>query len=94
MDRDYWRLEPTRRLIEEARTKGCELCRAIGERLEDAEAKAEEKLADAHDRITNLKIDIERLKDKLLVAERDLALAERKLEASKQASATKKKEPK
>ena len=26
MDRSYWRTETTKRLIEEARSKGCELC--------------------------------------------------------------------
>lgn len=35
MDRNYWRTAPDRQLIEEARTKGCELCIALAERLED-----------------------------------------------------------
>jgi predicted RNase H-like nuclease (RuvC/YqgF family) len=45
MDRDYWRSEPTARLLEEARTKGCELCIALGERLEDAD----DELAEGRD---------------------------------------------
>ena len=50
MDRDYWRSETTARLIEEARTKGCELCRALGERMEDAEYDNDGRVEDAQER--------------------------------------------
>lgn len=63
MDRDYWRSEPTKRLIEEARTKGCELCRAIGERLEDADDDIENRVADAVERAEDFERDANRLDD-------------------------------
>lgn len=72
MDRDYWRSEPTKRLIEEARTKGCELCRALGERLEDADDEAsalasemEDRAIDTDREIANLNTEIEELREKL-----------------------------
>lgn len=72
MDRDYWRSEPTKRLIEEARTKGCELCRALGERLEDADGEAsalasemEDRAIDTDREIANLNTEIEELHEKL-----------------------------
>lgn len=65
MDRDYWRSEPTKRLIEEARTKGCELCRAIGERLEDAENDIENRVAEAEERAKDFEIDCNKLDDKV-----------------------------
>jgi uncharacterized coiled-coil DUF342 family protein len=72
MDRDYWRSEPTRRLVEEARTKGCELCRALGERLEDADDEAralasemEDRAIDTDREIANLNTEIEELREKL-----------------------------
>lgn len=48
-DRDYWRSCSTKRLIEEARDSGHELCVAIGERLQDldyADDRLEELLAE------------------------------------------------
>ena len=65
MDRDYWRSEPTKRLIEEARTKGCELCRAIGERLEDIEIGGDEHVAYAVDRAKDFERQANRLDDKV-----------------------------
>ena len=65
MDRNYWRLEPTMRLIEEARTKGCELCVAIGERLEAAEFDRDEKLAEAEERAKDFEIECSKLDDKV-----------------------------
>jgi len=65
MDRDYWRSEPTRRLIEEARTKGCELCRALGERLEDANDEIAERASDREDHDTELDREIGRLHERI-----------------------------
>lgn len=65
MDRDYWRTEPTKRLIEEARTKGCELCRAIGERLEDADDDIENRVADAVERAEDFERQANQLDDKV-----------------------------
>lgn len=56
MDRSYWRTETTKRLIEEARSKGCELCIALGERLDDAEHDNDGRVNDAQERA----IDAER----------------------------------
>ena len=61
MDRDYWRSEPTKRLVEEARTKGCELCIALGERLEEADEEIEElelMLGQREDRIDQLEAQL------------------------------------
>ena len=93
MDRDYWRLEPTKRLIEEARTKGCELCRALGERLEDSEIDGDERVAEAveraedferqanqlDDKVYELRVEIDKLN--LMLGTRDERIAE--LEAKK-----------
>jgi predicted RNase H-like nuclease (RuvC/YqgF family) len=72
MDRDYWRSEPTKRLIEEARTKGCELCVALGERLKAADDEASEEadkwenIAISNDNtISDLRTEIEELHAKL-----------------------------
>lgn len=65
MDRDYWRAEPTKRLIEEARTKGCELCRAIGERLEDADNDIENRVAEAVERAEDSEREANQLDDKI-----------------------------
>jgi uncharacterized protein YceH (UPF0502 family) len=79
MDRDYWRSEPTKRLIEEARTKGCELCVALGERLEEADDEASEEadkwenIAIDNDReIANLNTEVEELHEKLAKLEAQL----------------------
>lgn len=79
MDRDYWRSEPTKRLIEEARTKGCELCRALGERLEDVDHEAsllasemEDRAIDTDREIANLNTEIEELYVKLAKLEAQL----------------------
>jgi predicted RNase H-like nuclease (RuvC/YqgF family) len=56
MDRDYWRSEPTKRLVEEARSKGCELCIALGERLEEAD----DELEGTKDRRENYDIELDR----------------------------------
>jgi phosphate uptake regulator len=76
MDRDYWRSEPTKRLIEEARTKGCELCVALGERLEEADDELTSRQQEAEDRaisndetISELHTQIEDLQGKLVDAE-------------------------
>ena len=75
MDRDYWRSEPTKRLIEEARTKGCELCIALGERLEDAD----DALVEEADKNENRAIDNDRLIAELReqIEELDLILGQR-----------------
>ena len=52
-DRDYWRAEPTRTLIEAARESGHELAIALGERLEELEGCADQ-LADAQDEAKEL----------------------------------------
>lgn len=65
MDRNYWRSEPNQRLIEEARTKGCELCRAIGERLEDLEYEGDERVAAAQDRAVDFERQANQLDDKV-----------------------------
>lgn len=65
MDRDYWRSEPTRRLIEEARIKGCELCRALGERLEDADDEIAERASDREDHDAELDREIGRLHERI-----------------------------
>jgi len=53
MDRDYWRSEPTKRLVEEACSKGCELCIALGERLEEAD----HEIAEEADKWENISIE-------------------------------------
>jgi hypothetical protein len=81
MDRDYWRSEPTNRLVEEARTKGCELCIALGERLEEAENetlnaadKWENNAVEADDAISMLHEKIEELD--LMLGQREDRIAE------------------
>ena len=80
MDRDYWRSEPTKRLIEEARTKGCELCIALGERLEEAD----DALAVAEDEKENTAIDngntISKLHEKIEELEEELGNAEERID--------------
>jgi predicted RNase H-like nuclease (RuvC/YqgF family) len=75
MDRDYWRSEPTKRLIEEARSRGCELCIALGERLEDADAE----IAEEADKWENISIEsddtISQLREQ--IEELDLMLGQR-----------------
>lgn len=75
MDRDYWRSEPTKRLIEEARSRGCELCIALGERLEDAD----DEIAEEADKNENRAIDNDRLIAELReqIEELDLMLGQR-----------------
>ena len=75
MDRDYWRSEPTKRLLEEARTKGCELCIALGERLEEAD----DEIAEEADKSENRAIDNDRLIAELReqIEELDLILSQR-----------------
>lgn len=79
MDRDYWRSEPTTRLLEEARTKGCELCIALGERLEEADHEVsllanelEDRACDTDREIANLNTEIEALYEKLAKLEAKL----------------------
>lgn len=90
MDRDYWRSEPTKRLIEEARTKGCELCRALGERLEDADDEAsalasemEDRAIDTDREIANLNTEIEELHEKLRQREDRIEELEAQLKGKK-----------
>ena len=75
MDRSYWRGEPTKRLIEEARTKGCELCRVLGERLEDANDEIIERETIREDYSIDLDREISRLHEKL--EELELMLGQR-----------------
>ena len=65
MDRNYWRSEPTKRLIEEARTKGCELCIAMSDRLEDLDTELDERLAHASDRADDFERQANQLDDKV-----------------------------
>jgi peptidoglycan hydrolase CwlO-like protein len=65
MDRTYWRFEPTSRLISEARTKGCELCFVLSERLEDAEYANSVDLDEALERVKDLQLDCNQLDDKV-----------------------------
>jgi len=88
MDRDYWRSEPTKRLIEEARTKGCELCRAIGERLEDSEIDGDERVAEAVERAEDFERQANQLDDKVYelrveIDKLNLMLADREAEIAK-----------
>lgn len=80
MDRDYWRSEPTKRLIEEARSRGCELCIALGERLEDAD----DEIAVAEDEKENTAIDngntISKLREKIEELEEELGNAEERID--------------
>jgi predicted RNase H-like nuclease (RuvC/YqgF family) len=75
MDRDYWRSEPTKRLVEEARTKGCELCIALGERLEEADDKIETAESESEDRAIDNDREIGRLHEK--IEELELMLGQR-----------------
>lgn len=90
MDRDYWRSEPTKRLLEEARTKGCELCIALGERLEEtddelsiANAAAEDRACDSDREISRLLENIEDLLEKLVDAEDRIEQLQAQLKGSK-----------
>jgi tRNA U54 and U55 pseudouridine synthase Pus10 len=76
MDRSYWRGEPNKRLIEEARTKGCELCRVLSERVEDLGHRIAEDVSEAEDRaieiddaIYDLRREVEMLE--LMISQRD-----------------------
>lgn len=53
-DRTYWRSCSTKRLIEEARDSGHELCIALGERLQDLDYD-EEELAELVDECEHLR---------------------------------------
>jgi hypothetical protein len=77
MDRDYWRCEATSRLIEEARSKGCELCIVLGERLEEVAGEVEAAEVEADDltgtymsEVANLTSQIEELGLQLLQREK------------------------
>ena len=72
MDRDYWRSEPTKRLVEEARSKGCELCIALGERLEEAETDIITAKVDREDYDIELDREIGRLHEDIEVLELEL----------------------
>ncbi len=89
MDRSYWRTVPDQRLIEEARSKGCELCIVLGERLEDAleptselgdalqrAADAEDHATDMEDRIYNLTRETEQMQ--ATIARMDIEIAQLK----------------
>lgn len=80
MDRDYWRSEPTKRLIEEARTKGCELCIALGERLEEADDDVVADRTQAEDREDELRIEIFGLRNRIEEAEEQLYKREERIE--------------
>jgi predicted RNase H-like nuclease (RuvC/YqgF family) len=75
MDRDYWRSEPTKRLVEEARSKGCELCIALGERLEEADDELETGKSEREDHDIELDREIGRLHEK--IEELELMLGQR-----------------
>lgn len=77
MDRDYWRSAPTKRLIEEARESGHELCIALGERLEAREA--EEALVDEIDDLNQILAD---LRDQIDELERERAAAEEEVSSA------------
>jgi predicted RNase H-like nuclease (RuvC/YqgF family) len=72
MDRDYWRSEPTKRLVEEARSKGCELCIALGERLEEADDEIEETKDRREDFDIELDHEIGRLHEDIEALELEL----------------------
>lgn len=72
MDRDYWRSEPTKRLVEEARSKGCELCIALGERLEEAETDIITAKVDREDFDIELDREIGRLHEDIEALELEL----------------------
>ena len=80
MDRDYWRSEPTKRLVEEARSKGCELCIALGERLEEAETDIITAKVDREDFDIELDREIGRLHEKIEELELMLGQREERIE--------------
>jgi hypothetical protein len=69
-DRTYWRGQSDRRLIEEGYESNHELCIALAERLAEAEEVTDYRVGEAMDRARDFEIDINRLEDKLYVAER------------------------
>lgn len=89
MDRDYWRSEPTKRLVEEARSKGCELCIALGERLEEADDELETGKSEREDydigidrEVSRLHEDIEALE--LMLGQRDERIEELEAQLNKE----------
>lgn len=90
MDRDYWRSAPTKRLIEEARDSGHDLCIALGERLEEADDElssaniaAEDQACDSDREISRLLENIEDLLEKLVDAEDRIEQLQAQLKGSK-----------
>ena len=69
IDRNYWRDATTARLIEEARESDCELCIAVGERLEDAEHDNDGRVNDAQERAIDAERDARNLDDTIYALE-------------------------
>jgi phage shock protein A len=80
MDRSYWRGEPNKRLIEEARTKGCELCRVLSERVEDLIHRIAEDVNEAEDRAIEIDETVFELRQEIETLELMLGQREERIE--------------
>lgn len=61
IDRDYWRMQPDTRLIEEARDSNHELCIALGERLEDIARDHDYDVDEQRERADDLQRTVDRM---------------------------------
>ena len=69
-DRTYWRACDDKRLIDEARDSGHELCIALGERLDDMQDFADD-IAELRDQIDELRRERDRLAQEVRELEGD-----------------------
>ena len=65
IDRNYWRMQPDTRLIEEARDSNHELCIVLGERLEDVVRDHDYDVGEQRERADDLQRTVDRMGDDL-----------------------------
>ena len=65
IDRNYWRMQPDTRLIEEARDSNHELCIVLGERLDDVVRDYDYDVGEQRERANDLQREVNRLADQL-----------------------------
>ena len=64
-DRNYWRMQPDTRLIEEARDSKHELCIVLGERLDDVVRDYDYDVGEQRERAADFQREANRLADQL-----------------------------
>lgn len=85
IDRNYWRMQPDARLIEEARDSNHELCIVLGERLDDVVRDCDYVVGEQRERADDLQREANRLADRLddaldKIDELELMLSQRETE--------------